>query len=80
MRCCPAAIEQTCSSEQHRAGANGTDSSDASGDFSQPAYHVAVYFILLDGVATRYEQGVDLSIHFAKGFVRGDSQPAIRNK
>src|SRR4029077_20403778 len=76
----PAAIEQTCSSKQHCAGANRADSPSASGNLSQPAHHVAAYFILLDGAATRYEQSVDLSAHFPKSLMRGDSQPTVRHK
>src|SRR4029077_15618861 len=80
MRCGPSAVEQTCSRKQHRAGANRADSPDSSGDFSQPAHHVTVYFILLDRAATGYEQGVDLSTHFPKSFMRGDSQSTVRHK
>jgi hypothetical protein len=55
MSCGPAAIEQTCSSKQHCAGANRADSPDPSGDLSQPAHDVTVYFVLLDRAATCYE-------------------------
>src|SRR5437016_4803918 len=80
MSCCPAAIEQTCSSKQHCAGANRADSPDPPGDLSQPAHDVTVYFIPLDRAATCYEQGVDLSTHFSKSFMRGDAQPTVRNE
>jgi hypothetical protein len=80
MSCGPPAIEQTCSSKQHCAGANRADSPDPSGDRSKPAHHVAAYFILLDRAASCYEQSVDLSTYFPKGFVRDDLQPAVRHK
>src|SRR4029077_16928536 len=75
-----ATVEQTGAGQQHCAGANRADSPDASGDFSQPAYHAVVYFILLDRVATGYEQGVDRSTVFPKRFMRGDSQSTVRHK
>src|SRR5207237_3973349 len=80
MSCGPAAIEQTCSCKQHCAGANRANSPDASGQLSQPAHDVVVYFILLDRVATCYEQGVDLSTDLPKRFMRGDAHPTVRNK
>src|SRR6266576_2134317 len=80
MSCCPAAIEQTCSSKQHCAGANRTDSPDPSGDLSQPAHDVTVYFILLDRAATSDKKSVDLSTHFSKSFMCGDSQSTVRHK
>src|SRR5439155_26821099 len=80
MSCCPATIEQACSGKQHCAGANRANSPDAAGDLSQPAHDVTVYFILLDRAATCYEQGVDLSTHFSKSFMRGDAQPTVRNE
>ena len=80
MSCGPAAIEQTCSSEQHCAGANRADSPDPSGDLSQPAHDVTVYFILLDRAATSDKKSVDLSAHFPKSFMCGDSQSTVRNK
>src|SRR5205807_4400234 len=77
MRRRAAAIEQTGASKQHRASANRSDSPDSSGDLSQPAHDVRVYFILFNGVATGHEQGVDLPAHFPKSFMRGDPQAAV---
>ncbi len=80
MSCGPAAIEQTGSSKQHRTSANRADSPDSSGNLFQPANDVRVYFILLNRAATGDKKSVDLSTNFPKGFVRGDSQPAVRHK
>src|SRR5207253_9305611 len=64
------AIEQPGSSKQHCAGADRTDPPDSPGDFSQPAHDVIVYFILLNRIPAGDEQGVDLSTHFPKSFMR----------
>ena len=80
MSCGPAAIEQSGSSEEHCAGANRTDSPDSWRDLSHPAHDVTAYLILLNGIATGDEQGVDLSAHLSKSFMRGDSQPTVRDK
>jgi len=80
MRGGAAAVEQTGPSKQHRTGANRSDSPDSSGDLSEPANDVRVYFVLLNRIAAGDEQSVDLTAHFSKSFVRSDAQPAIRYK
>jgi hypothetical protein len=80
MSCRSAAVEQTGSSKQHCAGADRANSPDPSGNLSQPTHDVTAYFILFNRAATRDEQGIDLSVHSPKSFVRGDAQSAIGNK
>jgi len=77
MRRCAAAIEQTGPSKQHCARANRSDSPDSSGNLSQPANDVRIYFILLDRAAAGDEKGVDFAAHFSKSFMRGDPNTAI---
>jgi hypothetical protein len=75
-----AAVQQARSSKEHCAGADRADSSNSSGDLSQPAHNVIVYFILLNCAPTGYEQSVDLAAHLPKSFVRGDPQAAVRKE
>jgi hypothetical protein len=79
MSCGPAAIEQTCSSKKHCAGANRADSTHPSGDLSQPAHYFNAYLVVLNCASAGYEQGVDLPSHFPKRLMRCDSQPTVRN-
>ena len=38
-----------------------------------------INFILFNGIATGYEQRVDISTYFAKRFIRSDVQSAVGN-
>jgi hypothetical protein len=80
MSCGATAVEQAGASKKHCAGADRADPADSSCALSQPAHDVTVYFILLNRAATGDKKSVDLSARFPKGFMRGDSQPAVRHK
>jgi hypothetical protein len=80
MSCDFAAVEQTGSSKEHRAGADRADSPSSSGDLSEPLHYFKVYLVALNCASTGNEQGVDLSAHLPKRLMRCDSQPTVRNK
>jgi hypothetical protein len=80
MRCGAAAVKQTGSCQQHGPGADGADSPNPSSDGFQPADDFSVYFVILNRATAGYEQGVDVSAQFAKRFVRGNLQTAVRDK
>src|SRR5206468_11976185 len=79
MSCCPAAVNQTGSRQQHRVGTHRSDSPNPSGDGLQPADYLSVYFIIHNRAAAGYEQSVDVSAQLAKRLVGHDPQTAIRD-
>src|SRR5436190_10893878 len=63
MSCRLAAVEQAGASKEHCAGTDRADSANSSSHLFDPSHCFNVYFIVLNGIATGYEQGIDLPAH-----------------